>query len=358
MASPFSGKAGRQAAVWTANMANEQFDALAGIYGEGWGNAKNQIAQGFKPVSGLLRTGFTGARDILKRQYSSGRRDLREGVNRGIGSLDQGLAVLNQMYGQGAQTLTGAADEFNPLIQKNMAGLDMYQNSLGINGAEGNQAARDAFLAGPGYQWQVEQATEAAQRAANKTGMLYSGNQVDAVTRLGSNLANQEYGSWQDKLSGFGAQALGAQNSRANVLNQLATLYQAQGKDQATIRGQQGSMYANMGAQLADLGQTYGQNQAGLRTTYYGDQAQTSVGRGQSLANVDIGLMNNMADAANKRYDTIIQAGQQGLMAGQQAAANRMGALMGGLQLGGQLLGGLFGGGAGGGGGFLSGLFK
>src|SRR5205085_2489431 len=102
------------------------------------------------------------------------------------GNYAAGRDALNTGYGQAADTLKGAAGAYDPLIQRGLAGYDMYSNSLGINGAEGNAAARGAFQAGPGYQWQVEQATDAAQRAANKIGGLYGGNTTDAVTRLGS----------------------------------------------------------------------------------------------------------------------------------------------------------------------------
>jgi hypothetical protein len=123
-----------------------------------------------------------------------------------------------------------------------------------------------------------------------------------------------------------------------------------QGKDVASLQSQIAGLIANnqqtTGSNLATAAGNQGANLASLQT-----------GFGQSLANVTMGTAQNQAGALSQYYGSLIPAGQQGMMAGQQAAANRFGAVMGGLQMGGQLLGGLFGGG-GGAGGFLGGLFK
>ena len=89
----------------------------------------------------------------------------------------------------------------------------MLQNSLGLNGAAGNAAAVNAFQASPGYQYQVQQATDAAQRSAASSGILGSGSTLAAVTALGSNLANQQYANWRSSLSGLGTQGLSAANA-------------------------------------------------------------------------------------------------------------------------------------------------
>ena len=40
----------------------------------------------------------------------------------------------------------------------------MYMNSLGLNGAAGNQAAVNAFQTGPGYDFQMHQGLNAINR--------------------------------------------------------------------------------------------------------------------------------------------------------------------------------------------------
>ena len=83
------------------------------------------------------------------------------------------------------------------------AGANMYANAMGLNGPEGNAAAIAAYQTGPGYQWSVDQAMQGALRGASASGMLASGNTLAAVTELGQNLANQDYGNWAGGLSPY-----------------------------------------------------------------------------------------------------------------------------------------------------------
>jgi hypothetical protein len=187
--------------------------------------------------------------------------------------------------------------------------------------------------------------------------MTFSGNLVDAQTRLAQNLANQEYGNWQRNLQGFQGASQSAVAGQTGVLSDLANTYEAQGKDLATIEMNQGNKLAdlssgaynqmgqntyNMAGAQGQAALNQGQNIANLNTNY-----------GQSIANLELGNAQNLLGANNQYYGTVIPAGQSGMMAGQQAAANRWGAMLGGAQMGMQLLGG----GAGGGGFNLAGFF-
>lgn len=351
MASVFSGKAGRNAAIWTAGQAQNQLSELKDIYKTGRSEADTAITGSFQPSldalnqyyqqqRGDLQTGLADANVQIMQGYGQGRSDLQGGYGAAIDAA-------NNFYGQGADALRQGVNAYQPLVDQNMAGFGMYQNALGLNGKEGNAAATNAFQAGPGYQWNVDQATDQAARAANRLGMTYSGNTVDAQTRLASNLANQEYGNWVNRLSGFQSGAQNAVAGQAGVLGNLAQLYgnqaglvsgleAGQGKDLAALAG---SAYGQMGQNALNtgnaLGQAAGQQGQNLATMY--------TNQGQSLANNALGYMQNLAGANQNFYQTLIPAGQQGMMAGQQAAANRMGAVMGGLQLGSSLIGGMFG---------------
>ena len=156
----------------------------------------------------------------------------------------------------------------------------MLANSYGLNGAAGTAAAQNAFQAGPGYQYSVDQATGAAQRAAAAGGMNASGNTLAAITQLGSNLANQEYGNWQAGLSGLGAQGLtAAAGTSAN--NQAAGGYQyGGGTTGATLLQQLGG---GLGTLDAAQGNANGTIQSNL---------------GNSLANIQTGLGNSLTNNA------------------------------------------------------------
>src|SRR6266853_431298 len=111
--------------------------------------------------------------------------------------LDTGLA--NQL--PNLNSAIGAYTPLSNLGAKYGAVTDMYMNSLGLNGAGGNADAVGAFQASPGYNWQRDQAIEATARNANRFGA--GGNELAAVTDRANNLANQEYGNWQNRLAGF-----------------------------------------------------------------------------------------------------------------------------------------------------------
>ena len=159
----------------------------------------------------------------------------------------------------------------------------MYKNALGLGGPQGGAAATTAFRqTNPGYQFAYDQGMQGLNRAASAGGRLASGNALMEAQKYGTGLADQTGNTW---------------------LNNLG-----QGQDRA-FRGIQGQSQA-----IDALGRTEmqaGQDMAGLQM----DMGKTSAGIGMS-----------------------------GMKAGDQAAANRFGALMGGLNLLSNLGGSIFGG--------------
>lgn len=259
MASPFSGRAGRLAGMWATEQALQDY------------NTGNQLIDTAKADTlGALDRGRTGA----------------------LTSLGQGLDSATG-------TINGAVDRFNPWVDAGRGALTTYQNSLGQNGAAGNAAAVAQFQASPGYQYQVDQATDAVARKQSALGALGSGNTMAAITDRASNLANQEYGGWQDRLNNLSNTGLAATGQQTGLLGQLAGLQQQTGRDQANI-------YTGTAGQEAGAYQGY----AGLG-------------------------LNNL----QKMSDTKISAGSGALMAGQQAAQNRMNFGMQLANLGTNLLG-------------------
>lgn len=115
----------------------------------------------------------------------------------------QGTDVLNTGQTNSLAALSNAGGMYAPLAQKYGQGTNLYLDSLGVNGAQGNQNATQAFQAGPGYQYQVNQALDQTNRAAAATGGLQGGNTLAALSDRAGNMANQEYGNWQTKLGGL-----------------------------------------------------------------------------------------------------------------------------------------------------------
>lgn len=126
----------------------------------------------------------------------------------------EGTNTLNTGQTNSLASLDKAGGMYAPLSAKYGAGTNLYLDSLGVNGADGNTRATGAFQAGPGYQYRVDQALDQTNRAAAATGSLQGGNTLAALSDRAGNMANQEYGGWQDRLAGLIApefQAVGGQ---------------------------------------------------------------------------------------------------------------------------------------------------
>lgn len=219
MASIFSGKAGRQAAIWGAQQ---------------------------------LQQGETEAKD----------------------ALDQGFGVAKEQYGKASGLFGNLADEYR-------GGAKLYQDATGANGTEAANAARSAFTTGPGYSFNMDQGLQALSRARAVNGTLDSGGADTDAMKFASGLAAQDWNNW------------------------LANLANLDTKRATAVSGQAG--------------------------------AETGLG--------NVGFQTGAAKAAVST-DTakgLSTVGQQGLMAGQQAAANRFEALMGGANLLAQGIGSLAG---------------
>jgi hypothetical protein len=279
MASPFSGSAGRKSAV----AQNE----LLGIV---QGNAVDQLQGG---LAGGLKD-LAQARAVSDRGYR------------------RSLAALGEGYADARGQLAGIAGMYDPYASGGLAAYGSYNDAVGLSGPEGADRARAAFRAGPGYQWQVDQATDAAARKASALGLTASGNTLAEIAGLGSNLADQEWNDYLDRLDGaarLGYDATGQQAGAARSLADLATGY--------------GTARANLAtANAADLAGAFGQA-AGLRGQTAGAQADVISGIGQDMSR-------NLG---------------QGMLAGQNAAQNRLnfGLQLGSLVTGALRSGGMFG---------------
>lgn len=170
---------------------------------------------------------------------------LNAGYNSATGALDSGLASATGYYNQALApfaTLAGTADN----------AYAAYADALGLNGASGNANALARFQSSPGYQYQVGQAIENADRGAAARGTLNSGGQRANEIALASNLANQ---NWSNYLTSF-----------APYLTQAPTLAQ----------GQSG-IYGTLGGLNFD---------AGKAIANYGWQQQTGIGDANAAADM------------------------------------------------------------------------
>lgn len=105
------------------------------------------------------------------------------------------------------------------------AATNLGLDALGVNGAAGNARAVGAFQAGPGYQYAVDQSLEGINRKANANGGLIGGNTLAALSDRAGNMANQEYGSWVDRLNGYVSPEMAATSGMAGYEAAKAPVY-------------------------------------------------------------------------------------------------------------------------------------
>ena len=157
---------------------------------------------------------------------------------------------LQQMYGQGrgdiSQALTRALGYQQPFMQAGKGALGTYLGTLGLGTQTQQQEAARRFQESPGYQYQLQQGTQAAERAAAARGMMGSGAEQRALQRVGQGLASQQYGQWQQRLAGLSG--MGAQTGA-----QMAQEQTGAGRGLASLGAQYGGLLSNLYGRLAGV---------------------------------------------------------------------------------------------------------
>lgn len=138
----------------------------------------------------------------------------KEGLDLGrstaFGDLSTGEADLRSQYGS-------AGGYFEPLAETYGLGSRLYGDALGLYGDEGTARAREAFTTGPGYDFAMDQGTQAVLRNASATGALGGGQTSIDLTRFAQGLANQEYDGWLDRIGGYDDKAMETARARAGI---------------------------------------------------------------------------------------------------------------------------------------------
>lgn len=144
---------------------------------------------------------------LLQANQTAGTNTLQQGQTSALGSLD------------------AAAGAYQPLAAKYGAATTLGLDALGVNGAAGNTAAVDAFHAGPGYNYAVDQSLEGVNRKAAATGVLAGGNTLAALSDRAGSMADQEYNNWVTNLNGYVSPELQAAGGIANADTNKAGVY-------------------------------------------------------------------------------------------------------------------------------------
>lgn len=204
----------------------------------------------------------------------------------------EGTGYLNQGQAGSLASLDKAGGYYAPLSQKYGQGTNLYLDSLGVNGPEGNTRATGAFQAGPGYQYSVDQALDQTKRAAAATGGLQGGNTLAALSDRAGNMANQEYGNWQTRLGGLISPEMAATTGQASAEAGKVPVYQGTanslvglGTNTTNNINQQNTQAAN--AEMAGSGNLWNLGLQGLTALASAGGGGTSLlGGGGSLSSL------------------------------------------------------------------------
>lgn len=122
-----------------------------------------------------------------------------------FGGSKQQSTTNNQAYPMLSNALGGQ-------INNATSGSNQLSNMLGLNGNQGQNDAFKNWQDSTGYQFGLNQGSQAITGNAAATGLLNSGATAKALNTYGQNYANTQYGNYTNQLQGLvnsGNQAAG-----------------------------------------------------------------------------------------------------------------------------------------------------
>jgi hypothetical protein len=157
----------------------------------------------------------------------------------------QATGQVNQGFDQGDARYAEAEGMFAPYAQGGQQGQKLYDDLLGINGPQAQQAAQQIYAGDQYEQNALNQNGNAMLRYQNARGNAGGG----ATALAGARVAQEGYRSWRDLFRGRGQQGQEATNAMAG------------------IRAQRGDMAIGRGTTLAGNSVNFGNAMADSRNT-------------------------------------------------------------------------------------------
>jgi hypothetical protein len=323
-----------------------------GAYEQAYGRGVPYLTEAEARGAGALTGGQAAATGALTGREAAAVEALRSGQGPAAEALGAGISAYAPVTG----TAGTAARTLENLGQGYQGDIDAYRDAMGLNGPEGVARAQARFTTGPGYQFQVDEATNQALRAASRGGMTFSGNTAEELRRRAQGFASGEYGDYLTRLGGYATPLVGLQYQArtgaatlpyeaakfvapgvAQGYGSLANLFRGTGQDisgvmtgtggrladvYGTTAGRLSDLYGTTGRTLADLAGTTGGRIGQAYTGAGTELAGTYTGTGQNLANIYGNIAQGQTGAARDVTTGNIQANNLVAQAGMQNAAN------------------------------------
>jgi hypothetical protein len=128
------------------------------------------------------------------------------GLNKGkatSAAATKNQGVIDQLGTTGRGIIGGIQDTTGDYLGLGKSGANLRADALGVNGAEGNTRAVDAFHTNPGYEFARDQGLDAIMRNNSALGRLQSGNTDVDLMKYATGFADQNYNDWLGNLSGY-----------------------------------------------------------------------------------------------------------------------------------------------------------
>lgn len=223
---------------------------------------------------------FSGKAGRQAAMFQAGQ--IQKGVDQGNAALDQGYDRAVDGYGQAATTFGNLADSYS-------GGSKLYQDALGVNGQDAADAARTTYQTSPGYTFNMDQGLQALQRTRAVNGTLASGNADTDAMKFAQGLASQDFGNWLQNLSGLDTKRFSATGAQAGTYGQLGAAGLTTGAAKANLDYQGAVGIGNAGAQGLMAGQKAAENRFGLMMgglNLFGQAAGALAGNPNALGNI------------------------------------------------------------------------
>jgi hypothetical protein len=271
-----------QNAQTAANLAAAQAGGIDALK-SGQYSGNQAIINALQNASNYITTYYPQAANTVQNYYNTGVNALTGAQSNALSALQSGLSNATGAW----QPVLDAASRYG--AAGNTA-LTAAFNALGLNGPGGNAAATAMFQSSPGYQFALGQGLNAVARGANAAGMAASGNELQASQKFGQGLADQDWQTWlnnvtgQEKFllpmeqSGLTSYAQGVAPLFSNFGTNAANLYTGTASKLADLASGAGtslsSLYTGAGKTLSDLSSQGGLNLASLFSGTGGNIAQ------------------------------------------------------------------------------------
>lgn len=176
-------------------------------------------------------------------------------IGGGIGDMLSGIGGL---FGIGKPN-TGQANNYLAQMQPYVNQyLQPYINA-GTNPTETLSKFGAGYQASPGYQYNVDQATKAANNAAAAGGFIGSPQQQEYMAKQIGGLASQDYNQYMNNAlglynTGYGA-SMGATNTLSDMLKAQAQMAYSDAMNKANAQSSSsGGLFGGIGKMLGGLG--------------------------------------------------------------------------------------------------------